>query len=43
MGKMIYHIYETPFKPVEKEDGTFDYGTVPSEYYYDWMNDWMND
>ena len=39
MGKMIYHIYETPFKPIEKEDGTFDYGTVPSEYYYDWMND----
>ncbi len=20
MGKMIYHIYETPFKPIEKED-----------------------
>lgn len=33
----IWHVYEFPFKPQEKEDGTKEYSPVPQDYYYNWM------
>ena len=33
-----WHVYEEPFFP-EEQEGKTTYEPVPSEYYYDWMNE----
>lgn len=38
----IYHIYETPFEPKEKEDKSginYEPQNIPPSYYYDWMKE----
>ncbi len=37
---VIYHIYEEPFEPITKEDGTIEYNPLSfSDNYYDWMGE----